>query len=674
MKNNISIISCITIFVLSLSFGLGNFVDSYAAPQPKLLFGMGTESIDAINTPLVKESPTKMLTSWYNGPNDLNWMDDSWHTNFIADSYGKGYTHHIITYSNDAEVNFNSSKGPACGRQYPVSAQYVTDVEKLASLYKGSGPLYITMMTEFQGYTCNDNQWQGNENYFNALKATYLETMQRVRQANPNAKVSLGWGGWQTRFDNASTGAGRSLFPYFDDVMKQSQFQSFQAMQSDTNVQDIKEMTKLLGKYGPVMLAHFKPDNSSQSTFENDIRTILTDGYLQEVTGNGLFAMSFMDKNNMSNSPSIFSFIKDAVHTFGANAAPGVGQSSPVTPTPVVTGAPTAVPTAQPTIAATPSPTVTATNTPTITPTSTASPTSSPTSSATVAPTNTATPTAQGYTGEYFTNRNLTGNPAVVRDDTEINFAWSQGVPVAGIPQDKFSVRWTKQAQFDAGTYTFTTLSDDGIRLYVDNELLIDQWNDHGPTTYAAQKVMTAGMHMIRFEYYENTVGAVAKMSYQKTGTASVTAAPFVTPSPTAGPTLAPVTIPVGSQQTKIRVFAAGTPSEGVYPTLHLVLNGGRVATFENIKGNPTARSFQEFGYTAPSQVNGSIRLEFSNNGAANGEDRNVYVDKIIVGNTTYETEDPSVYSVGSWNQSAGCGGGNKRSEKLHCNGYFQYR
>ncbi len=61
------------------------------------------------------------------------------------------------------------------------------------------------------------------------------------------AKVSLGWGGWQTRFDDPSTGAGRSMFPYFDDVMRASDFQSFQAIQSDSNVADVRAMTRLLG-------------------------------------------------------------------------------------------------------------------------------------------------------------------------------------------------------------------------------------------------------------------------------------------------------------------------------------------------------------------------------------------------------------------------------------------
>jgi hypothetical protein len=429
--------------------------------------------------------------------------------------------------------------------------------------------------------------------------------------------------------------------------MKQSQFQSFQAMQSDTNISDIREMTKTLGAYGPVMLAHYKPDNSSQSTFESDVRAILTDSYLQEMSGYGLFAISFMDKQNMSNSSSIYNFIKAAVISFGSATAPAVAPIARVTPQPTVSATPTAKPSVTPTVAP------------------------SPTALASVSPIPTAS-TTTAYKGEYFANRYLSGAPVLTRDDASINFDWVMGSPGAGVPADGFSVRWSKQQQFDAGTYRFSTLSDDGIRLYIDNELLIDQWNDHAVMTHTAEKSMSSGLHAIRVEFYDNGYHAVAQMSYAKSGLSTVNpipspAVPVVTvaPSPSAAATNSPLS--------KIQVLAAGTPSQGVYPLLNLVINGNKVATFENIQGNPATRTFQEFSYTTATPIKGTVKLEYTNNGAANGEDRNAFVDKIIVNGVSYETESPTVYSVGSWNQAAGCGGGNKQSEKLHCNGYFQY-
>ena len=56
--------------------------------------------------------------------------------------------------------------------------------------------------------------------------------------------------------------------------------------------------------------------------------------------------------------------------------------------------------------------------------------------------------------------------------------------------------------------------SDDGIRLWADGQLLIDQWEDQAAATYKVTKTMTAGEHEIKIEYYENTGSAVAKVSW----------------------------------------------------------------------------------------------------------------------------------------------------------------
>jgi hypothetical protein len=50
------------------------------------------------------------------------------------------------------------------------------------------------------------------------------------------------------------------MFQHFADVLRASDFQSFQAMQSDGNVEDVRAMVRTLGAYGPVMLAHYKPN------------------------------------------------------------------------------------------------------------------------------------------------------------------------------------------------------------------------------------------------------------------------------------------------------------------------------------------------------------------------------------------------------------------------------
>jgi single-stranded DNA-binding protein len=125
---------------------------------------------------------------------------------------------------------------------------------------------------------------------------------------------------------------------------------------------------------------------------------------------------------------------------------------------------------------------------------------------------------ADHWKGEYFANKTLSGSPAMVRDDGTgvLNFDWGNGTPGAGcgIPQDQFSVRWTRSVSFDAGRYRFTATTDDGVRFYVDGDRKIDQWQDQAAHEYTADVDLTAGAHALVMEYYEAAAGAVAKLSW----------------------------------------------------------------------------------------------------------------------------------------------------------------
>ncbi len=123
------------------------------------------------------------------------------------------------------------------------------------------------------------------------------------------------------------------------------------------------------------------------------------------------------------------------------------------------------------------------------------------------------------WLGEYYSNPSLIGAPTVTRSDGAISFNWSTGSPDARIPADGFSVRWTRNVYFDAGTYQFTTTTDDGVRLYVDGSLLIDQWHDQSATSYSAEITLSAGTHALRMEYYENQGTASAALSWSKVTT-----------------------------------------------------------------------------------------------------------------------------------------------------------
>ncbi|WP_433617871.1 PA14 domain-containing protein [Dactylosporangium sp. CA-139114] len=121
------------------------------------------------------------------------------------------------------------------------------------------------------------------------------------------------------------------------------------------------------------------------------------------------------------------------------------------------------------------------------------------------------------FTGEYFNNQNLDGAPALVRGDKTVDFVWSTGSPDPSIAADHFSARWTKTEYFAYGRYRFTIASDDGARLFIDDDLVIDQWHDQGPTAYDHVADLGAGEHTVRMEFYDNVVDASARLSWDTT-------------------------------------------------------------------------------------------------------------------------------------------------------------
>lgn len=121
-----------------------------------------------------------------------------------------------------------------------------------------------------------------------------------------------------------------------------------------------------------------------------------------------------------------------------------------------------------------------------------------------------------GLLGEYYDNANFTGTREI-RTDPTVNFDWGTGSPAAGIGADTFSVRWTGEIvpRF-SGAYTFYTTSDDGVRLWVNGQLIINNWTIHAPTVDQGNISLTAGQrYSIRMELYEEGGGAVARLEWQ---------------------------------------------------------------------------------------------------------------------------------------------------------------
>lgn len=123
--------------------------------------------------------------------------------------------------------------------------------------------------------------------------------------------------------------------------------------------------------------------------------------------------------------------------------------------------------------------------------------------------------TDPAWQAQYWNNPTLSGQPSLVRTDNDINFEWGFGAPAPGINADNFSVRWTRYIDVTPGTYRFSATSDDGIRVWVDGQLLIDAWKVQPPTLYTGTIYLGPGHHLVLVEYFEQNEGATAKVSWQ---------------------------------------------------------------------------------------------------------------------------------------------------------------
>jgi beta-glucosidase len=122
----------------------------------------------------------------------------------------------------------------------------------------------------------------------------------------------------------------------------------------------------------------------------------------------------------------------------------------------------------------------------------------------------------RGMLGQYFDNMNFESKPVLTRIDSVIDFSWHLNSPAGEVPKDQFSVRWTgKIIPPVTREFTLATRTDDGARLYVDNQLLFEDWTKHGEKPNKAKIELKAGKeYKIVFEYFESALGATARLTW----------------------------------------------------------------------------------------------------------------------------------------------------------------
>ncbi|HWC59013.1 MAG TPA: PA14 domain-containing protein, partial [Verrucomicrobiae bacterium] len=125
-----------------------------------------------------------------------------------------------------------------------------------------------------------------------------------------------------------------------------------------------------------------------------------------------------------------------------------------------------------------------------------------------------------GLLGEYFSNQSKTftnpPTPTLTRTDAVVNFDWGAGSPAPEISADNFTVRWTGSVQpLVSDTYTFYTMTDDGCRLWINNQQIINNWRARGASEQTGTFTMIGQQrYNIRLEYYETQGNAKASLSW----------------------------------------------------------------------------------------------------------------------------------------------------------------
>lgn len=115
-----------------------------------------------------------------------------------------------------------------------------------------------------------------------------------------------------------------------------------------------------------------------------------------------------------------------------------------------------------------------------------------------------------GFHAEYFNNINFEGKPVVEQTEKKINYSWTGGTELPGMSKDTYSVRWNAtMCSKETADYEFTLGGDDGYRMFINDEAVINDWTPGGFRSSNLTKTLEAGVnYRIRVEYYQKGGGA----------------------------------------------------------------------------------------------------------------------------------------------------------------------
>ena len=151
-------------------------------------------------------------------------------------------------------------------------------------------------------------------------------------------------------------------------------------------------------------------------------------------------------------------------------------------------------------------------------------------------------PSPSTFTTDFYYSPGSGSSPGFgtlthTNQQSTINQNWGSGGPGNGVGNNDFQVKWTGEIYaLSAGIHNFRSIADDGVRLYIDGQLIINDWTNHGATNRYGSIFLDEGYHNLEMHFYEDGGGASVSLYWTPPGlaeslvTASVNLGSWVTP------------------------------------------------------------------------------------------------------------------------------------------------
>jgi hypothetical protein len=289
-----------------------------AVAAPRVLWGIGDQLGPALGSRFYRDGMARMVTAWFNGPGDLDWMKQA-EEPAVAKLYAAGDAVELVVWLADDP-------------DYAISDQFQADIRTLTRLHKGRdsyhGPLYVVLFSEFETYRGDDPAYQAK------LMDAYRRAVVVIHDEYDRARVALGFGGytWDGTHD-------RDMTPYLDEIAV-SDFTAVQQMQACDNranghsvaVAKVRSSVRQLGSFGkPVMISHFKLWGGAScqlSTFEQFAKEMFTTASLGSLVRDGLFAWDFMADHYINDASPVYYAVRARIKPYRASPRPSADGPS----------------------------------------------------------------------------------------------------------------------------------------------------------------------------------------------------------------------------------------------------------------------------------------------------------------------------------------------------------